>query len=209
MNQKPDYDPVQIGRDAIQAEAQAVAAVAGQLDDTFSAAINIVLRTKGKVLSTGSGTSSHIARRLAHLLAVSGTPAMFIHAMDALHGTVGAVQKGDSLIALSKTGESREVVDLCRLSKARGAKVIGVGEVASSSLARISDVFAHISTAPGGDPEGTIAMGSTLVMGVWGDALARVLMKINGWKLEDSLEIHPAGGVGLKARQFTDTHEER
>ncbi len=200
-------DLLAVAREAIRAEAQAVARVEDQLDESFIDAVNVVLETTGKVLVTGSGTSSHVARRMAHLFAVSGTPAMFIHSMDALHGTVGAVQEGDTLIALSKTGESKEVVDLCGLSKARGAKIIGVGENPESALAHISDVFACVTTGLGGDPEGTIAMGSTLVVGVWGDALARVLMQINGWELEDSLEIHPAGGVGIQARKLVDSEQ--
>lgn len=190
-----------LARATIEIEAAAVARVADQIDETLVAAVEAVEGTTGKVLITGSGTSSQVARRMAHLLSVSGTPAMFIHSMDALHGTVGAVQEDDLLIALSKTGESDEVVALARLVAGARVQVIGVGENRESSLAEVSDIFVLLHTAEGADPENTLAMGSTLVTAAWGDALARVIMARSGWRLEESLERHPAGGVGKLARE--------
>ncbi|MFT0762967.1 SIS domain-containing protein [Actinomyces sp. F1_1611] len=190
----------EVARAAIVAEAAAVARVADVVTDTLPEVVDRVLATAGKVLTTGSGTSSQIARRLAHLLSVSGTPALFIHSMDALHGTVGAVQPGDLLVAISKTGESDEVLGLCRMVQQLGVAVIGLGEDASSTLAQISEVFVCLEPVEGADPGHTLAMGSTLAAGVWGDALTRVLMEVKEWELGDSLARHPAGGVGKAAR---------
>lgn len=191
-----DAKLLEIARIAAGVEVDAVAQVLDQIGESFVEVVRMVRATAGKVLVTGSGTSSHVARRMAHLLAVSGTPALFIHPMDALHGTMGAIQPNDLLIALSKTGESEEVVTLCSLVRKRGSVVVGMGEAPESSLAHVSDVFVTLVTAGGADAGGTIAFGSTLVAALWGDALVRTLMVLNGWELSDTLAIHPAGGVG-------------
>ncbi len=197
-------DLLAIARQAVQIEVQALSRVVDQINDTLVEVVHLVEGTRGKVLVTGSGTSSQIAKRMAHLMAVSGTPALFVHSMDALHGTVGAVQPQDMLIALSKTGESEEVITLCKLVKQRGCAVVGVGESPGSSLDGVSDVFVSLSTLDGADAGNTIAFGSTLVAALWGDAMTRTLMALHQWKLSDSLEIHPAGGVGKLAEAAKD-----
>lgn len=199
---------METARRAAQLEIDALSSAVEQIIGGIEDAAELVLATPGKVLVTGSGTSSHVARRLAHLLSVTGTPAMFLHSMDALHGTVGAVQSRDVLIAISKTGRSREVVELSALVRSRGCKVIGISEEPDSLLAHESDVFVELSTVKGADAEETIAFGSTLVAALWGDALARALMEAKGWELQSSLDIHPAGGVGERVSlQDRDGHE--
>ena len=203
MNNNADSTSIAMidsARRAVNAEAKALKQLEDQIDGTLVDVVRIIESAQGKVLVTGSGTSSHVARRMAHLLSVTGTPSMFIHSMDALHGTVGAVQAGDVLVALSKTGESKEVVDLCRLARSRGASIVGIGERSESALANACDIFVCLSTAQGADPGETIAMGSTLVAAAWGDALTRALMDLHDWNLQESLEIHPAGGVGELVR---------
>ncbi|MGI6879545.1 SIS domain-containing protein [Microbacterium sp. gxy059] len=183
-------------REAASAEAAAIQGVAEQIDESLVAVIEIITALKGKVLVTGGGTSSTIARRMAHLLSVSGTPSLFVHAMDALHGTMGAIEPDDLLIALSKGGESDEINQLCRMVGEKGTVVVGIGERPESTLARLSDVFVPLRTAEGADPGGILAMGSTLVAATWGDALARTLMRMRDWETGDSIGIHPAGYVG-------------
>ncbi len=203
-----DEQLIEVAREAAQLEVQAVAQVVQQIDGTLPEVIRLIKsRPEGKVLITGGGTSSHIARRMAHLLAVSGTPALFVHSMDALHGTMGAIEPRDVLIAISKGGESDEINQLCTLVRDKGTAIIGIGEHPESTLASISDVFVHLHTIDGGDPGNALAMGSTLLAALWGDALARTLMSVNSWKLADSLAIHPAGYVG-KMSASLDHHEE-
>lgn len=207
INELTDDQMITLAREAVTLEANAVVRVVDQITSTLPQAVRLVEGARGKILTTGSGTSSQVARRMAHLLSVSGTPSLFVHSMDALHGTVGAVQSGDVLIAISKTGESDEVLEFSKLAREVGAPVIGISERAGSSMEEVSDIFVLLSTAEGADPGDTLAMGSTLVTAVWGDALARVLMKRRGWETEDSLRIHPAGGVGKIARAVLDEGE--
>lgn len=190
-----------IARRGAAIEARAVAEVERQIDEVLCEAAAIIDASPGKVIVIGSGTSGTIGRRMAHLLSVSGTPSVYIHPMDALHGTMGAIEADDVVIALSKGGESEEINQLCRLLLDEGCPVIGVGESPTSSLASLSTLYVHLHTIDDADPENTLAMGSTLVTAVWGDALARVLMHVHGWKVEQSLKIHPAGAVGKHAAE--------
>lgn len=183
-------------RRVVRAEASAVAAVAQQLDDSFTEVVEMLLATTGKVFVTGSGTSGAVARRMAHLLAVCGTPAAFIHPMDALHGTMGVLTRGDVLISISRGGESKEINDLSSRAIDRGLSVIALTAAPESVLGRLAKVTVVLDTEPEADPGGMIAMGSTLVTAVWGDAVATVLMRLRGYGFDQVLDIHPAGAVG-------------
>lgn len=183
-------------RRVVRAEASAVAAVAQQLDDSFTEVVEMLLATTGKVFVTGSGTSGAVARRMAHLLAVCGTPAAFIHPMDALHGTMGVLTRGDVLISISRGGESKEINDLSSRAIDRGLSVIALTAAPESALGRLAKVTVVLDTEPEADPGGMIAMGSTLVTAVWGDAVATVLMRLRGYGFDQVLDIHPAGAVG-------------
>lgn len=184
-------------REVVRNEAAAVAAVADQIDDTFLQVANVLQNCTGKVFVTGSGTSGAVARRMAHLLAVCGTPSTFIHPMDALHGTMGALAPGDVLMSISRGGESAEINDFSTRAQRRDVKVIALTAAPESALGRLADITVVLRTEGDGDPGGVIAMGSTLVTAVWGDALANVLMRRRGYGWEQVLETHPAGAVGL------------
>ncbi len=191
---------ISTARDAARTEAAAVAAVADSIGESTGRAVEAILTRPGRVVVVGSGTSGTIARRLAHLLSVSGTPAFFIHPMDALHGTMGAVQPGDTLVVFSKGGESDEINQLACMLKSKGVAVIGVGEANGSTLARLADVYVLLHTADGADPQGVLAMGSTLVAAIWADALTRAIMDVKAWTVDQSLDMHPAGAVGRIAK---------
>lgn len=183
-------------RRIVLSEASAVSAVADQLDDSFVRVVEMLLETTGKVFVTGSGTSGAVARRMGHLLAVCGTPSTFIHPMDALHGTMGVLTRGDVLIAISRGGESHEINDLSSRAIDRGLAVIALTAQSESTLGRLADITVVLDTEGDADPGGMIAMGSTLVTAVWGDALATVLMRLRGYGFDQVLDIHPAGAVG-------------
>lgn len=191
---------MRIAMEGIGVEAQAVATMAGQVDDTLLEVAELIDSKPGKVFVTGGGTSGMTAHRMAHLLAVSGTPAVYIHAMDAMHGSMGGIEPDDVVISLSKGGESDEINELCRLLKAKGTALVGVGERPESTHAGIVDIYVALHTIDGADPFGRLAMGSTLVAGAWGDALARVLMCRHDWTEDQSLKLHPAGAVGKYAK---------
>lgn len=183
-------------RDQIDLEMAALATVSTQLDDSFVAVTDLLLTVRGKVFVTGSGTSGHIGRRLAHLLSVCGTPAVYLQPMDALHGTMGAVGADDVVMAISKGGVSDEINDLCRRLRDRGATIVSVTANGQSPLAKLADISVVLTTTPGADPGEMIAMGSTLVVGIWGDALAYTLMQARGYSWDSFRHSHPAGAVG-------------
>lgn len=190
-------DPIlDAAKEVVRTEAAGVLAVADQLDASFLDVADTLYACTGKVFVVGSGTSGAIARRMAHLLAVCGTPSVFIHPMDALHGTMGALSDGDILISISRGGESDEINELSTRAQKRGVRVIALTAVSESTLGRLADIVVVLETNEGGDPGGMIAMGSTLVTAVWGDALATVLMRRRQYGWDAVLETHPAGAVG-------------
>ncbi len=184
------------GQEAVRREAAGVLAVAAHLDETFAKTVELLAACTGKVFVAGSGTSGAVARRMAHLLSVCGTPAAFMQPMDALHGSVGAIVDGDVLIAISHGGGTTEINDLCRLAQRRGVPVVALTAAPDSSFARQADVAVVLPDDEEADPGGVVAMGSTLAVAVWGDALATVLMRRTGYGWEQVLETHPAGAVG-------------
>ncbi|GAA0430140.1 SIS domain-containing protein [Leifsonia naganoensis] len=186
-------------RGSVEREAQAVAGLAPQLDATFTAIVHAVLAAPGKIITTGAGTSGIIAERLSHLLAVSGTPSFYLPCLDALHGGLGSITDGDYVIAISKGGHSSELVELTRKLVERGIPVVALTENPDSPFARSATIVAHVTTNPSdADPGGLIAMGSTLVSGAWGDALASTLMRLRDHSWKDVVDIHPGGIVGLQ-----------
>lgn len=191
-----DESTLEAARAIVRNEAAAVHAVTEQLDSSFIDIVELVQQCTGKVFVTGSGTSGATARRMAHLLAVCGTPSTFIHPMDALHGTMGALAAGDLLIAISRGGESTEINDFCARAQRRAVPVVAVTAQPELTLGRLADLTQVLRTEGDGDPGGVIAMGSTLVTSVWGDALANVLMRRRGYGWDQVLETHPAGAVG-------------
>jgi len=186
-------------RQLVRAEAAALAALESQLDARLDTAAQLILGQPGKVLTVGVGTSSHVARRLAHLLSVTGTPALFMHPVDGLHGSLGAIQAGDVVIALSRGGESDELNEFARRAKKLGAAIVVLTAEAGSELGSIGDLTVALSTPAGADPGEILAMGSTLVTAAWGDALAVTLMERRGYSWDAVLYSHPGGAVGKRA----------
>ena len=188
----------------IELEAAAVRSVVGVFDDATGAIIEAMLHCTGKVFVTGSGTSGSIARRMAHLFSVSGTPSVFVQPSDALHGTMGALRGNDLLIAISKGGGSDEINNLSRRAQERGVKVIALTSDLSSELARSADYVQYFEVADEVDPGNVIAMGSTLMHAVWGDCLAVALMRMRGYTWSDVLFTHPLGAVGKREELPTE-----
>jgi D-arabinose 5-phosphate isomerase GutQ len=153
---------------------------------------------RGKVVAVGVGTSGPVARRMAHLLSTSGTPSLFLHPGDALHGGLGAITAADVVLAISKGGGSAELNEFIGLAKTRGAAVLVLTARAESPLARAADVAVIPRQTPESDPGGIIAMGSSLAAAAWGDALAIVLMQMSGYSWEQVIDADPSGAVGQR-----------
>ena len=196
-----------VARRQIRLEAEAVLAVADQLNDSFAAAAQLTLDCPGKVFTVGSGTSGMVARRMAHLLSVCGRPSVFLHPMDALHGSSGRWPRAISSSPSPKAASPRRSRPVCP-GPSRGVSVVAVTAKPQSALAELADVAITLTTSDAADPGGIVAMGSTLVTAVWGDALGYVLMHYNGYSWDQVLGSHPAGAVGQR-RELPADHSGR
>ncbi len=189
---------VAAGRQRIAEEAAALRAMGDALDGSFVRAVQLIRESEGKVVTVGVGTSGPVARRLAHLLATTGTPAVYLHPGDALHGGLGAIEARDVVLAISKGGRSAELNDFARLATDRGASLLAITATADSPLSRLAEVAVVLPGTPEADPGGVVAMGSGMVVAAWGDALAIVLMQISGYGWDQVIGAHPSGAVGQR-----------
>jgi arabinose-5-phosphate isomerase len=186
-------------------ESAAVAALVDAVEGGVVTVARRMLEISGKVVTTGAGTSGIMAERLAHLLSVCGTPAVYLPAMDALHGGMGAITGDDLVLAVSKTGQSAELTRLTERLVGRGVPVVALTESPESPFANAATLVAALPPTPSdADPGDMIAMASTLAVGAWGDALAVVAMAMRGHTLRDVVESHPAGGVGVRGHRPGD-----
>lgn len=200
-----DAELAELASAVLSRESNALAALVASVETGIVDVARRVLATFGKVVTTGSGTSGIMAERLAHLLSVCGTPAVYLPTMDALHGGMGAVTASDLVLAVSKTGRSGELTSLVERFVRRGVDVVALTENAASPFAlAASEVIALPPTPPDADPGDMIAMASTLAVGAWGDALAVVTMAMRGHTVQDVVDAHPAGGVGARGLQPGD-----
>jgi arabinose-5-phosphate isomerase len=180
-------------------ESEALAALVGEVETGIVTVARQMIGVTGKVVTTGSGTSGIMAERLAHLLSVCGTPAVYLPSMDALHGGMGAITASDLVIAISKTGRSQELTNLVERLGARSVHVVALTESPDSPFALAAGSVAALPpTPPDADPGDMIAMASTLAVGAWSDAVAVVTMSLRGHTVGDVVDNHPAGGVGSR-----------
>ena len=195
-------------KELIRREAGDVLNTVDSLDEAFVGVAGLILACSGKVICSGAGTSGTVARRMAHLFNVTGTPALYQNPSDALHGSLGVVTKSDVVIAISKGGESDELCEFVKRSKARGAQIVVITAFEHSSLEGLSD-YCCVLPYYSGDPENVLAMGSTLSNCAWGDALAMYVRAARNFAWDDILFLHPGGKVGKEsANTLRRLHEE-
>lgn len=195
----PQTSALAVAQDRLRMEAEAIAALAGTLDETFLSTARLLSACRGKVFVSGSGTSGTIARRMAHIFSVSGTPAVFLSPVDAVHGASGALDGGDVVVLISNGGASAEVVEFARIARTRGAAVVAITARPDSPLAQEATQVVLVAVDPAADIGGTIATGITLAQAAWGDAMAEVLMRHRGYTWEAFMATHPGGAVGQRA----------
>ncbi len=191
-------DLIQIGKNVLTTEAKAVKSLASRLDDNFIKAVNLIFRQNSRVIITGMGKSGLIGRKIAATLASCGTPAIFIHPAEAGHGDLGMILKEDVLIAISYSGETREIVDLLDFVKRIGVKLIGITGDKNSKLAKYSDIVLEARVEKEAGPNGLIPTASSTAALALGDALAIALMKKKGFGEKDFAFYHPKGQAGKK-----------
>lgn len=188
-------------RAVIRSDGAAVIAVADLLDASFVEAARLVAACGGAIMTTGSGTSGMIARRLAHLLATCGMHAFFVHPADALHGPSAAVAPGDVLIALSKAGKSAEINQFVTVAKQRGAKIIALTWEPDSPLGQLSDLVLNVNSGRAGEGDGVLPFGSTLAAAAVSDALVYVAKNLRGFDLHTLVQTHPSGATADLVRK--------
>ena len=187
-----------MGRRALELAAEALRHAARTLDADFAKAVQELFLTKGKVIVTGVGKSAHIAAKIAATLNSTGTSAMFLHAGEAMHGDVGAVNHGDAVLCLSKSGSSDEVVALMPILKQRQCTIVAMTARPISPLGQAADVLLNVDVSEEACPFDLAPTTSTSLQLAMGDALALALMNRSGFQPDDFAKNHPAGALGKK-----------
>ena len=193
---------LQLARDTLQIEADAILALKDRLgfttDDPFARATELLLQCRGRVVVSGMGKSGHIARKIAATLSSTGTPALFVHPAEAAHGDLGMVTDADTIIAISNSGESEELLAILPVIKRLGASLISMTGRPDSTLARLADVHLNVAVAKEACPLNLAPTASTTVTLALGDALAVALLDARGFREEDFARSHPGGALGRR-----------
>ncbi len=188
----------------LEAEADAVHALIGRMNDSFVRAVQIASACTGKMAVTGMGKSGIICKKIASTLSSTGSPAIFLHAAEALHGDIGQLGRNDVVLALSKSGETPEILQVLDLVKRLALPVIAICGAPGSTLARYADVNLDVSVTEEACPLGLAPTTSTAAALAMGDALAMALMERKGFRAEDFAVVHPAGSLGKKLLRVSD-----
>ncbi len=185
-------------RKVLQIEAEAVQALAARLDDRFAKAVEMILACTGRVVVTGMGKSGLICQKVAATMASTGTPTIFLHPAEGVHGDLGMLMKGDVVIAVSNSGETEEITRILPIIKRMGLPLIAMAGNPGSTLARAGDVFLDISIKEEACPLQLAPTASTTVTLAMGDALAVALLLQRGFREEDFALYHPGGALGKR-----------
>ncbi|MGC8667275.1 MAG: KpsF/GutQ family sugar-phosphate isomerase [Chthonomonadales bacterium] len=186
------------GKTVLREEAHAIAALADRLGGDFVRAAETLLDCRGRVITTGVGKAGAVARKMAATLSSTGTPALFLHPAEGVHGDLGVVTPEDVVIALSYSGESDEVLRLLPSLRRICARLIAVTGNPASTLALAAHIILNVSVPSEACPLGLAPTTSTAAMLALGDALALAVMEARGFTREDFARTHPAGALGRK-----------
>jgi arabinose-5-phosphate isomerase len=187
------------GREALSLEEDAVRAIKSRIGKEFEEVVLALSRVKGQVLTLGVGKSGLVAKKIAATLTSTGTPATFVHPVDAVHGDLGIVSHEDAAILLSKSGETAELLQLLPAFERRGVVILTMTCYPGSSLGRASHHVLDLGRPREAGPEDLVPTSSTTAALALGDALAIVLMRLKGFTREDFVVLHPGGVVGQAA----------
>lgn len=192
------FDIISNANKTIELEADAIHSLKASVNSDFVKAVHTIDRLKGRVVISGIGKSALIAQKIVATFNSTGTPSIFMHAADALHGDLGIVQEGDVVIIISKSGNSPEVKALVPLIKNFGNTVIAIVGNTASYLAQQADIILNTTVSQEACPNNLAPTASTTAQLVMGDALAVCLMQLKGFKEEDFAKFHPGGTLGKK-----------
>lgn len=194
MNQ----DILQTAKKVLKIEADAVLALIDRIGQPFAEAVGMILRCEGRVVISGMGKSGLICQKIAATMASTGTPALFLHPAEGIHGDLGMLMKGDVVIAVSNSGETEEITRILPVIKRMGLPLIAMSGNPRSALARAGDVFLDISIKEEACPLGLAPTASTTATLAMGDALAVSLLIERGFRPEDFALFHPGGALGKR-----------
>lgn len=186
------------GKEVLAIEAGAVVALAGRLNASFADAVKVILACTGKLVVTGIGKSGAIGHKLAGTFSSTGTPALFLHPAEGVHGDLGVLSGQDVLLLLSHSGETDELISIMPVVARIGTKVISMLGNDKSTIARYSDVVLDVSVEREACPLGLAPTASTIAMLAMGDALALAVMKARKFTRDDFALFHPAGTLGRR-----------
>ena len=189
---------IEFGKEAIKLQSESIRNLVELVDDNFETAINLILDSKGRVVVTGIGKSAIIANKIVATLNSTGTPSIFMHAADAIHGDLGIIKKDDVIICISKSGNTPEIMDLVPFLKMTKNPIIAITGDTNSSLAKNSSVVLSSHVDIEICPNNLAPTNSTTAQLVIGDAIAATLVKIKGFTSNDFAKFHPGGSLGKK-----------
>ncbi|MEZ5332752.1 MAG: KpsF/GutQ family sugar-phosphate isomerase [Thermoanaerobaculia bacterium] len=195
----------EIARKVLAIEAGAVAGLAEQLDESFDRAVELLRAASGRVVCTGMGKSGLILRKVAATLSSTGTPALFLHPAEAIHGDLGMVGEGDVVLAASFSGRTDELVRLVEILQRLDIPLIVMTGNAESPLARHADIHLKVAIDQEACPLDLAPTASTTATLAMGDALAMALLEAKGFSREDFARLHPGGGLGRKLLKVRET----
>src|SRR2546421_8820658 len=187
-----------LARKVLETEAAAILALVARLDSRFERAVQLLRECRGHVILTGMGKSGLICRKIAATLTSIGTPSVFLHPAEAIHGDLGVIQHNDVIVALSYSGETDEILRLLETIRRLGAKLVAITGTPSSTLAQAADVALACSVAEEACPLNLVPTASTTAALALGDALAMTLLVEKGFREEDFANLHPGGKLGKR-----------
>ncbi len=189
---------IKLAKETILQEAESIKRLADYIDKDFEKVVKLIYKSKGRVIVTGIGKSANIANKIVATLNSTGTPAIFMHAADAIHGDLGIVQEDDVVICISKSGNTPEIKVLVPLIKSRGNALIGMVSSIDSFLGKNADYVLKSTVEKEACPNNLAPTSSTTAQLVIGDALAVCLLEYRGFSTEDFAKYHPGGALGKK-----------
>ena len=191
---------IQYAKKVLSEEAEAVSKLTGYLDDNFVKAVQEILNCKGRVIVTGIGKSAIIGQKIVGTFNSTGTPAVFMHAADAVHGDLGIIQKDDIVVCISKSGNTPEIALLIPFLKANGNQLIAIVGAMDSLLAKEAHFVLNCTVSREASPNNLAPTSSAMAQLAIGDALASTLIKMRGFTTEDFAKVHPGGILGRRTR---------
>ena len=195
---------ISIAKEVVTSEIRTLEYMREHIDENFVSALDVMSSAKGRIVITGIGKSGHIGRKIAASLASTGTPSFFVHPAEAAHGDLGMITTDDVVVAISNSGEARELVDVLNYCKRFGIRIIAITKNQDSTLAQASDVLLQLPALGEACPLGLAPTNSTTATLVIGDILTVGMMHRNGFTMADFNARHPGGKLGYVLQRVSN-----